>query len=684
MKFFSRPLLFHSESYRTISTGLNHTSLRYSITIRYLVSEEIDRLKSLKYWLAHRTHRQWTLAGSVVSVFVVLFALGLTALFTSPQNHTYSFAGDNCFFNPIFLPSLVTQNKSDAFKTEMRPKLTIGRVPIISTSTCIQITSIPNTETGSVITLESFANIQKNISLDIVSLPSLRPYDSLKQPVSSTAVLLFSLDQLDSTFSYTLKIGNITTDCILHASLLGCPLTNQKLAQGQTYKYEISRVLSSRSAVALTESISTLAPVTVNDSTVKQSEVIYDYLKEIMLTTNKPITSIGKYSLISSDGQDFPMTSTVQDSTATLAIPGDLPRNTNFILTVESMTSDDGAYLSEPYVLNFKTSAGPQAQGINISSYKVSQNSSITISFDIELEAAQSIEQFVSLNDANGAVPASISVQNNTVTIDPDGTLGICNSYTVSISDGIKNKFGISGNSAWSTNFRTICQQTFTVGSSVQGRSITGYRFGSGSTYVVFVGGLHGNEQSSTLTLNSWVEELERNYQNIPSDKTIIVIPNTNPDGYAVDTRLNANGVDLNRNFPANNWQTGVYVPPNTYLETGGGAKALSEPESSSLANYLLAVSPRLVLTFHATARAVISNGAGDASAVAQVYSHESGLTKYEQHDEDGIFSYTTTGEMEDWLRDKHNIPTLLVELRTQYSNEITRQKSAMWAMLSL
>jgi hypothetical protein len=140
----------------------------------------------------------------------------------------------------------------------------------------------------------------------------------------------------------------------------------------------------------------------------------------------------------------------------------------------------------------------------------------------------------------------------------------------------------------------------------------------------------------------------------------------------------------LNRNFPANNWQTGVYVPPNTYLETGGGAKALSEPESSSLANYLLAVSPRLVLTFHATARAVISNGAGDASAVAQVYSHESGLTKYEQHDEDGIFSYTTTGEMEDWLRDKHNIPTLLVELRTQYSNEITRQKSAMWAMLSL
>ena len=124
---------------------------------------------------------------------------------------------------------------------------------------------------------------------------------------------------------------------------------------------------------------------------------------------------------------------------------------------------------------------------------------------------------------------------------------------------------GISGSSAWSLNSRTICQSTFSIGTSVQGRSITAYRFGSGGSYVVFVGGTHGNEQSSVHSLNSFIDYVERHYDNIPGNRTIVIIPNINPDAYAKNQRTNANNVDLNRNFPANNWKQGVIMPGGAF-----------------------------------------------------------------------------------------------------------------------
>jgi protein MpaA len=217
----------------------------------------------------------------------------------------------------------------------------------------------------------------------------------------------------------------------------------------------------------------------------------------------------------------------------------------------------------------------------------------------------------------------------------------------------------------------------------VLGTSITGYKFGSGGAAVVFVGGTHGNEQSSVLTLVSFIDSLEANFDQIPEAKTIYVIPNVNPDGYAANRRTNQHDVDLNRNFPANNWKSKVSMPDGSVLEAGGGEEPLSEPESSALASFILSISPRLVLTHHATGSLAIANESGISGTMASLYANQTGYTFLLNSNLGGTFAYDTTGAFEDWLHDKHGIPAILIEHSSAYSNEFWHHRAALWLMVT-
>jgi protein MpaA len=124
------------------------------------------------------------------------------------------------------------------------------------------------------------------------------------------------------------------------------------------------------------------------------------------------------------------------------------------------------------------------------------------------------------------------------------------------------------------------------LGRSLDGRPIVAYEVGNRNSRrrELVVGCIHGDEAAG-------VAIARRLEHASPRSLDLWIVPSLNPDGMAADTRGNAHGVDLNRNFPWR-WRplSGIFY---------SGPRPLSERESRIAYRLILRLRPRVSIWFH-------------------------------------------------------------------------------------
>lgn len=157
--------------------------------------------------------------------------------------------------------------------------------------------------------------------------------------------------------------------------------------------------------------------------------------------------------------------------------------------------------------------------------------------------------------------------------------------------------------------------QTIEIGTSVEGRPLTIERRGTqGGRKVLIIGVIHGDEQAGLQI----VDRLRR--LPVPEGVDLYLLDAMNPDGVAANQRGNANGVDLNRNFP---YQWAPLAEPGDWQWAGVGPA--SEPETQAVMAFIDAEQPDLVIWYHQDYFR-ISPSQGRDGAIRARYSELSGV----------------------------------------------------------
>ncbi len=239
------------------------------------------------------------------------------------------------------------------------------------------------------------------------------------------------------------------------------------------------------------------------------------------------------------------------------------------------------------------------------------------------------------------------------------------------------------------------------IGSSLEGRSITAYSYGTGPKHLLFVGGMHGGyEWNSVLLAYQFMDYLAAHPETVPASLTIDVIPSINPDGVfkavgkegrfsAADAstdskvlasaRFNAHAVDLNRNFDCK-WQA-----TSTWQgrPVSAGTSAFSEPESRAVRTVVTEHHPAAVVFWHSQANAVYASECTQGIlpgtlASMDAYAHAAGYPAVKTFD-----AYPITGDAEGWLA-SIGIPAITVELATHETVEWDRNLLGIQALIDL
>jgi len=120
---------------------------------------------------------------------------------------------------------------------------------------------------------------------------------------------------------------------------------------------------------------------------------------------------------------------------------------------------------------------------------------------------------------------------------------------------------------------------------------------------ILVIGGTHGDELTSVSVVFRWIEKLNEFHSGLFHWR---IAPLMNPDGVLPKeaTRVNGNGVDLNRNMPSSDWHEKALLYWNEKTNQDPrkypGASPASEPESQWLLDEINEFRPDAIISVHA------------------------------------------------------------------------------------
>lgn len=169
---------------------------------------------------------------------------------------------------------------------------------------------------------------------------------------------------------------------------------------------------------------------------------------------------------------------------------------------------------------------------------------------------------------------------------------------------------------------------------------------------ILVIGGVHGDEPEGVRLAQDLLTWLKSHTVDTAHGVAVpwIVIPCLNVDGYAKRTRVNARGVDLNRNYPSQDWSGEAraerYFP---------GPSPGSEIEIQGIVELVETCRPRLLIHCHSWKPCIVGTGPF-SKRDAERLGASSG---YEVIDEIG---YPTPGSLSRYGWHDKQIPVICIE----------------------
>ena len=174
---------------------------------------------------------------------------------------------------------------------------------------------------------------------------------------------------------------------------------------------------------------------------------------------------------------------------------------------------------------------------------------------------------------------------------------------------------------------------------------------------IFLVGRFHGDEPEGEYILEKLINKLKTTNFNSPYN--IYVIPCLNPSGKKLFTRGNANNIDLNRNYPTENFLPNSVNPHTKTLSSGMPA---SEIETQTMMAWVKKYNPVRILSIHSDLHLVDYDG--PARSLAEQMSLDCG---YKLVDSIG---YPTNGSFGTWAGIEKQIPVITLETWKAESEE--------------